>query len=50
MKLSEHIEITNTHYWVWPSVIFRLNSGGYLHGTQPYKEFAIGPFRLRRYI
>lgn len=50
MILSRHWSFYVVPRWSWPSVVFRFNGGGYMYGAQPYKEWALGPFRLRRWI
>jgi len=36
------------NYWVWPQTTFRFNSS-LMYGASPYKEWAFGPVRYRRY-
>jgi hypothetical protein len=36
-------------YWVWPQTTFRFNSS-LMWGASPYKEWAFGPVRYRKYL
>jgi hypothetical protein len=41
--------ISFVNYWVWPEVGTRFNSS-LMWGASPYKEYAFGPVRYRRYL